>query len=115
MNLKDPKIKLCIYILGDHIIYIHHNSAIKKDAKLRLQLIRQDNDGLLEIPDIVGEANDFVVKKDLIKFKVDMNDPSAGNYNVILNVFVHDEDVCGMSFDQLSQSAIRIKVFIQQY
>ena len=76
-----------------------------------MQLIRQDNDGLLEIPDIVGEANDFVVKKDLIKFKVDMNDPSSGNYNVILNVFVHDEDVCGMSFDELSQSAIRIKVF----
>ena len=65
----------------------------------------------MEIPDIVGEANDFVTTTNLIRFKVDMEDSSSGNYNVMLKVFVDDQDVQEMSFDELSHSSIRIKVF----
>ena len=66
----------------------------------------------MEIPYIVGEANDFVTTTNLIKFKVDMEDSSSGNYNVMLKVFVDDQDVQEMSFDELSHSSIRIKVYI---
>ena len=66
----------------------------------------------MEIPDIVGEANDFVTTTNLIRFKVDMEDNSSGNYNVMLKVFVDDQDVQEMSFDELSHSSIRIKVFL---
>ena len=81
---------------GEHVIYIHHNSSIKQDTRLCLQLVYED---LQEFGDLLlVTSTDCLISPNIIKFKIDMKDADlnelTGNQiKTTLNCFVSDEDV----------------------
>lgn len=103
---------------GEHIIYIHHNASVKQDSKLQLQIIQQTEFNGLVLDDITVSSNNHVNTPNLIKFKVNLDDATRdfleGGFTAFLNVFVDDEDVKRLSFNEMSfQTPLLIKVFTQ--
>ena len=88
---------------GEHVIYIHHNSSIKQDTKLCLQLVvyedlKEFGDLLLAFPKFIVTSTNCLISPNIIKFKIDMKDADlnelTGNQiKTTLNCFVNDEDV----------------------
>ena len=88
---------------GEHVIYILHNSSIKQDTQLCLQLVAYEDlkefgDMLLAFPKFIVTSTDCLISPNIIKFRIDMKDAAldelTGNQiKTTVNCFVDDEDV----------------------